>query len=102
MPVINRLADLQPEMQEWRRDLHQYPELRFEEHRTAEQVAKLLASWGIEVHTGHRQDRRGRRAAQRRLGRASGCAPTWTRCRWTEATGLPYASKNRADACLRP
>jgi hypothetical protein len=51
MPVINRIADLQPEMEVWRRDLHEYPELRFEEQRTASQVAKLLASWGIEVHT---------------------------------------------------
>ena len=52
MPVINRIADLQPEMQGWRRDFHQHPELRFEEQRTAEQVAKLLRSWGLEVHTG--------------------------------------------------
>jgi metal-dependent amidase/aminoacylase/carboxypeptidase family protein len=52
MPINNRIAAMQPEMEVWRRDLHQHPELRFEEHRTAAQVAKLLTSWGIEVHTG--------------------------------------------------
>lgn len=35
-----------------RRDLHQHPETAFEETRTADIVAGLLASWGIEVHRG--------------------------------------------------
>ncbi len=36
----------------WRRDFHQHPELGFKEHRTAGKVADLLASFGIEVHSG--------------------------------------------------
>jgi hippurate hydrolase len=51
MPVLNRIAEFQPEMEGWRQDFHQHPELRFEEHRTAAQVAKLLRAWGIETHT---------------------------------------------------
>jgi hippurate hydrolase len=51
MPVLNRIAEFQPEMAGWRQDFHQHPELRFEEHRTAAQVAKLLRAWGIETHT---------------------------------------------------
>ena len=35
-----------------RRDLHAHPELRFEENRTADVIAKALGEWGIEVHRG--------------------------------------------------
>ena len=35
-----------------RHDLHAHPELRFEEHRTAELVARTLSHWGIEIHRG--------------------------------------------------
>ena len=35
---------------EVRRDIHAYPELGLETHRTADIVANLLQSWGIEVH----------------------------------------------------
>src|SRR5262245_15241395 len=33
-----------------RRDLHAHPELGLETRRTADVVAQLLKSWGIEVH----------------------------------------------------
>ncbi len=101
MPVINRIADLLPEMTGWRRDFHQHPELRFEEHRTAEQVAKLLASWGIEVHTGIATT--GvvgvLRAGSGR--RAVGLRADMDALPMEEATGLPYASQNpgRMHAC---
>ncbi|MBC7800979.1 MAG: amidohydrolase [Gemmatimonadaceae bacterium] len=52
MPVHNRIADLSPELTEWRRDLHAHPELGFEEHRTSGIVAAKLAEWGIEVTRG--------------------------------------------------
>jgi len=52
MPVHNRIADLAPELTEWRQDLHAHPELGFEEHRTSAIVAAKLAEWGIEVTRG--------------------------------------------------
>ena len=52
MNTIKELEDLQKEMQTWRRDIHAHPEIAFEEHRTAEIVAKKLKSFGIEVETG--------------------------------------------------
>ena len=38
------------DMQGWRRDIHQYPELGFNEVRTAAKVAELLTEFGLEVH----------------------------------------------------
>ncbi|WP_169543899.1 M20 aminoacylase family protein [Sneathiella aquimaris] len=52
MPVYNRIADLQNDMQTWRRDIHKHPELGFEEIRTAQIVAEKLRDWGMEVHEG--------------------------------------------------
>lgn len=39
-------------MTAWRRELHAHPEIAFREHRTAEFVARALAGFGIEVHSG--------------------------------------------------
>ena len=42
MKLIEDLEVLQPEMQNWRRDIHAHPEIAFEEHRTAKIVADKL------------------------------------------------------------
>ncbi len=36
----------------WRQDFHAHPELGFNEHRTSDRVAELLASFGLDVHRG--------------------------------------------------
>lgn len=40
------------DMVAWRRHLHQYPELSFEEYETPRYVAEKLKKWGIEVREG--------------------------------------------------
>lgn len=45
-------SPLHQHMRHWRRDFHAHPETAFEEFRTAERVALLLESFGLEVHTG--------------------------------------------------
>src|SRR3981189_2282923 len=53
MPIVNRVADLQPDIQAWRRDIHQHPELMYDVHRTAAFVADRLREFGCdEVTTG--------------------------------------------------
>ncbi len=48
-----RIAELQPELTAFRRDLHAHPELGFEEVYTAARVTQALKTLGVdEVHTG--------------------------------------------------
>ena len=54
--LLEKLAqardDLEPELIEVRRNFHREPELRFEEHRTAETVGELLRPLGLSVRSG--------------------------------------------------
>lgn len=45
--LLARLQDLYPQMQAWRRHLHQHPEISYEEEQTAAFVAERLKGWGI-------------------------------------------------------
>jgi len=48
MPVVNRIADMAPEMTGWRRHLHANPELAFEEHDTSRFVVERLREIGVD------------------------------------------------------
>ena len=48
MPVKNRFAELQKEIAEWRRDIHQHPEILFETHRTSALVKDKLIEFGCD------------------------------------------------------
>ncbi len=52
MNLIDRVVQFRAEIQAIRRDIHAHPELRYEETRTSDLVARKLTEWGIEVHRG--------------------------------------------------
>lgn len=103
MPVINRIAEFQPEIAAWRRDLHAHPEVLFDVHRTAGIVADKLKAFGCDdVVTGLGRTGvvgviKGRGDSARMIGlRADMDALPMT-----EKTGLPYAStsEGKMHAC---
>ena len=96
MPVKNRFAELLPEITEWRRDLHENPEILFETHRTSAMVADKLAEFGCdEIVTG--LGRTGVvgviKGKTNSLGRTIGLRADMDALPIHEATGLDYASK---------
>ncbi len=95
MPVKNRFAELLPEITEWRRDIHQNPELLFDVHRTAAKVAALLKAFGCDEvvegigRTGVVGVIRGR---SDRAGRVIGLRADMDALPIIEKTGVAYAS----------
>ena len=52
MKLLEPFLDWQKDIQSIRRDIHAHPELAYEEHRTADIVARCLEQWGIPIHRG--------------------------------------------------
>ncbi|CCD95409.1 putative Amidohydrolase family protein; hippurate hydrolase (Benzoylglycine amidohydrolase) [Bradyrhizobium sp. ORS 375] len=98
MPIVNRVADLQPDIQAWRRDIHSHPELLYEVHRTAAFVADRLREFGCdEVVTGLGKTGvvgviKGRKPGHGDV-KVLGLRADMDALPIEEATGLPYASK---------
>ena len=107
MPIINRVADLQPEIQAWRRDIHQHPELMYDVHRTAAFVADQLREFGCdEVVTGLGRTGvvgviKGRKPAGSGDVKVIGLRADMDALPIEEATDLPYASRTpgKMHAC---
>ena len=49
MPTLNRIADLAPDMLEWRHHLNSIHELGFDLHKISAHVADKLRSFGVDV-----------------------------------------------------
>lgn len=104
MPIVNRVAAMQDELTELRRDFHAHPEVLYEVHRTAGIVAEKLKAWGCdEVVTGI-----GRtgvvgviRGRSNNSGKVIGLRADMDALPIQEETGLPYASTipGRMHAC---
>ena len=52
MQTVREIEAVADELTRWRRDLHMYPELAFQEERTSALVAERLRGFGVEVTTG--------------------------------------------------
>jgi hippurate hydrolase len=104
MPIINRFADLMPEITRWRHHLHQRPELQFDVHDTARFVAERLRAFGCDEvvegigRTGVVGVIRGRLGSSQR---AIGLRADMDALPIMEATGRPWASTvpGRMHAC---
>jgi amidohydrolase len=107
MPIVNRVADLQPDIQAWRRDIHQHPELLYDVHRTAAFVADRLREFGCdEVATGLGRTGvvgviKGRKPAGKGEIRVIGLRADMDALPIEEATNLAYASRTpgKMHAC---
>src|ERR1700742_548009 len=107
MPIVNRVADLHPDITAWRRDLHEHPELLYDVHRTAAFVADRLREFGCdEVATGLGRTRvvgviKGRKPAGSGDIKVIGLRGDMDALPVEEETGLPYASKTpgKMHAC---
>ena len=100
MEVRSRIDACLEDLTAWRRHLHANPELGFEERQTAAFIAEKLREFGLEVRQGLATTgvvgvlRRGN-------GPMIGLRADMDALPISEATGLPYASKNagRMHAC---
>jgi hippurate hydrolase len=107
MPIVNRAADLQADIQAWRRDIHQHPELGYQERRTSAFVAERLREFGCdEVATGLGGTGvvgviKGRKAGGQSGVKSIGLRADMDALPIEEATGLAYASKTsgKMHAC---
>ncbi|WP_108837568.1 M20 aminoacylase family protein [Tateyamaria sp. Alg231-49] len=96
MPIKNRFAEMQADITEWRRDIHEHPEILFETHRTSALVAEKLQAFGCdEVVTGIGRTGvvgviKGRGAGS---GKVIGLRADMDALPIHEQTGLDYASK---------
>jgi len=107
MPIVNRVADLQPDIRAWRRNIHEHPELLYDVHRTAAFVAERLREFGCdEVATGLGRTGvvgviKGRRTGGNGDVRVIGLRADMDALPIEEATSLPYASKTpgKMHAC---
>jgi amidohydrolase len=107
MPIVNRVADLQPDIQAWRRDIHEHPELLYDVHRTAAFVAERLREFGCDEvamglgRTGVVGVIRGRKPAGKGDIKGIGLRADMDALPIEEATNLPYASRTpgKMHAC---
>jgi amidohydrolase len=107
MPIVNRVADLQPDIQAWRRDIHENPELLYDVHRTASFVADRLKEFGCdEVVTGLGKTGvvgviKGKKPAGKGDIKVIGLRADMDALPIHEETNLPYASKTpgKMHAC---
>lgn len=95
MAILNSIAGFEKDMAEWRRHLHQYPELGRECYKTAEYVTERLKEFGItEIHSGYASSGLVAIIEGKAPGRTIGLRADMDALPIKENTGLSYSSKN--------
>ncbi|HEX7387435.1 MAG TPA: M20 aminoacylase family protein [Castellaniella sp.] len=94
MPLLTSLHAWLPDMTQIRRDLHAWPELAFQETRTAETLNHLLQSWGIPTHTGLGGTGLVGHIAGKQPGRSIGLRADMDALPMAEVNTFPHASRN--------
>jgi hippurate hydrolase len=93
MPILNRAAELQDEVTEWRRFIHARPELMFAVENTAAFVAEKLKAFGVdEVVTGIGRTGVVGLIRGKGKGRTVGLRADMDALPMTEISGKPWAS----------
>src|SRR5436190_4733884 len=87
-------ARMHPRVVEWRRTIHRWPELAYQEHRTAELAAGVLRSLGAEVRTGLAGTGVVGIVRGRRPGKTIAVRADMDALPVEEQTGLPFVSEN--------
>jgi hippurate hydrolase len=102
MAVHEKIGAMNEEMIRWRHELHTMPETAFSEYETSTFVAEKLLSFGLDVHRGL-AGTGVVGTVERGKGKqpAVGFRSDMDALDITEATGLPYASRNegKMHAC---
>src|SRR6476620_1898292 len=94
MPIVNRVADLQPDIQAWRRKIHENTELLYDVHHTAAFVAERLREFGCdEVATGLVGVIKGKKPGGKGDTRVIGLRADMDALPIEEQTNLHYASR---------
>ena len=86
---------------EWRRAIHAWPELAYQEHRTGALAAEVLRELGADVRTGVAETGVVGIVRGRGPGKTIAVRADMDALRVPEETGLPFASKNEgvSHAC---
>lgn len=79
---------------EWRRTIHAWPELAYQEHKTAALAAEVLRELGADVRTGVAETGVVGTVRGRGPGKTIAVRADMDALRVVEETGLPFASKN--------
>lgn len=101
VPLRPDIKPLLPELIALRHQLHQHPEIRFEERWTSDRIAQYLSDAGIPFTRGHAKGTGIVATITGRDGKTVALRADMDALEIQEETGLPYASRisNRMHAC---
>ena len=97
MNIKHKIKNIAPEMIEWRHNIHENPEIAYQEKDTSDFISKKLKEFGIEVHQGIGKTGivgiiNGKK--NKGLEKSIGIRADMDALPMIEKTNLPYASKN--------